>query len=150
MGGGDAQPDVLDLAERVGRAIGAAGGVLVSGGLGGTMEAACRGAHSAGGTTVGILPGDSRLGANEYLSVSIPTGLGEMRNMLVVHAADVLIALPGEYGTLSEIAFALRIGKPVVGLQTWELSKEGRRIDAFPTASEADQAVRLALELADE
>ena len=94
---------------------------MVCGGLGGAMEAACRGAKAEGGTTVGILPGGDRSAANPYVDVAVPTGLGEARNALVVRAADAVIAVAGGYGTLSEIALALSAGKPVVGLGTWEL-----------------------------
>ena len=91
------------------------------GGLGGVMEAACRGAKETGGTTIGILPSTDRSEANGFVDVAIPTGLGEARNALVVRAADAVIALGGGYGTLSEIALALKAGKPVVGLGTWEI-----------------------------
>jgi uncharacterized protein (TIGR00725 family) len=93
----------------------------VCGGLGGVMEAACRGAKDAGGTTVGILPGTDREAANRFVDIAIPTGLGEARNALVVRAADALIAVGGGYGTLSEIALALKAGKRVVGLGSWEI-----------------------------
>jgi uncharacterized protein (TIGR00725 family) len=105
----------------VGRLLAERGAVLVCGGLGGTMEAACRGAKQAGGTTVGLLPGGSRSDANEFVDVAIPTGLGEARNALVVRAADVVVAVGGGYGTLSEIALALKAGKRVVGLGSWEI-----------------------------
>jgi uncharacterized protein (TIGR00725 family) len=95
--------------------------VLVCGGLGGVMEAACRGARSEGGTAVGILPGLDRGAANQHVSVAVATGLGEARNALVVRAADALIAVGGAYGTLAEIALALKGGKAVVGLGTWEI-----------------------------
>jgi uncharacterized protein (TIGR00725 family) len=95
--------------------------VLVCGGLGGVMEAACRGAREAGGTTVGILPGVDRGAANRFVDVAIATGLGEARNALVVRAADALIASGGGYGTLSEVALALKAGKRVVGLGSWDV-----------------------------
>jgi uncharacterized protein (TIGR00725 family) len=95
--------------------------VVVTGGLGGVMEAACRGARDADGTTIGILPGSDRSAANPYVDVAMPTGLGEARNALVVRAADALVAIGGAYGTLSEIAFALKAGKRVVGIGTWEV-----------------------------
>jgi len=107
--------------------------VLVCGGLGGVMEAACRGAKDGGGTTVGILPGTERAAANAFVDVAIPTGLGEARNALVVRAADALIAIGGAYGTLSEIAFALKAGKPVVGLGTWDV--DGVRPAGSPEAA---------------
>lgn len=105
----------------MGRELGSRGVVVVTGGLGGVMEAACRGARQVGGTTIGILPGTDRAAANPYVDVAIPTGLGEARNALVVRAADALIAIGGAYGTLSEIAFALKAGKRVVGLGTWAI-----------------------------
>ncbi|MEA2420374.1 MAG: hypothetical protein QOE60_2580 [Thermoleophilaceae bacterium] len=97
------------------------GAVVVCGGLGGVMEAACRGARAAGGTTVGILPGLDRTAANPFVDVALPTGLGEARNALVVRAADAVIAVGGGYGTLSEIALALKAGKPVIGIDTWDI-----------------------------
>jgi uncharacterized protein (TIGR00725 family) len=111
------------------------GAVVVCGGLGGTMEAACRGAKGGGGTTVGILPGGDRSAANAYVDFALPTGLGEARNALVVRAADVVIAVGGGYGTLSEIALALRIGKPVIGLETWDV--EGVQVASDPEAAVA-------------
>ncbi len=108
-------------AEAVGRGLAAAGVTLVCGGLGGVMEAACRGAAANGGLTIGILPGADRAAANEWVKVALPTGLGELRNGLVVRAADAVIAVGGAYGTLSEIALALRTGVPVIGVNTWQI-----------------------------
>ena len=125
IGAGRASPEELAAAEAVGRGLAAAGVTIVCGGLAGVMEAACRGAKSAGGTTIGILPGDRREDANPWVDVAIPTGMGEARNALVVRTAEAVVAVGGEYGTLSEIAFALRIGLPVVGLRTWELRRRG-------------------------
>ncbi len=136
------------LAEEVGRRLGEAGAVLVCGGLGGVMEAAARGCESVGGTSVGILPGEDRAWANPHLTVAISTGLGEARNALVVKAADAVIAVGGEFGTLSEIALALKLGKPVVGLGTWELAKAGQAIDAIERARDPADAVARALALA--
>jgi uncharacterized protein (TIGR00725 family) len=121
------------VAESVGRELASRGAVLVCGGLGGVMEAACTGAKGGGGTTIGILPGTDRAAANPFVDFAIPTGLGEARNALVVRAADALIAIGGGYGTLSEIAFALKAGKPVVGLGTWEI--EGVEIVESPAAA---------------
>jgi uncharacterized protein (TIGR00725 family) len=135
-------------AEEVGRLLAGAGAVLVCGGLGGVMDAAARGAASAAGTTIGILPGDTRRGSSPHLTVAIPTALGEARNALVVRAAQAVIAIGGEFGTLSEIALALRIGVPVVGLGTWELAKQGRQIEAIRRASTPAEAVEFALDLA--
>lgn len=112
------------------------------------MEAACRGAGEAGGTTVGLLPGDDRREGNAFLSVAIPTGLGEARNALVVRAADAVIAVAGEFGTLSEIGFALKIGKPVIGIGTWELARAGAPVHAIERVPGAEEAVARALELA--
>jgi uncharacterized protein (TIGR00725 family) len=109
------------------------------------MEAACRGAKAAGGTTLGILPGLDRSDANRYVDVAVATGLGEARNALVVRAADALIAVGGEWGTLSEIALALKAGKRVVGIGTWELSKGGRPVEGVAAARDAAEAVELAL-----
>lgn len=115
------------------------------GGLGGVMEAACRGARAQGGLTIGFLPGSDRSEANEFVDVAIPTGMGEMRNALIVRAADAVIAVSGEFGTLSEIGLALKLGKRVVGVSTWELSRRGEVSDAILVADSAAEAVRLAL-----
>ena len=124
----------------VGSLIARHGAVMVCGGLSGIMEAASRGAAQEGGTIIGILPGSDKVEANPHITFPIPTGLGVARNVLVVRTADVLIALPGGPGTLSEIALALNIGKPVVDLGEW-------KIEETRTASTADEAVLLALEL---
>jgi uncharacterized protein (TIGR00725 family) len=142
-GAGDATSEVSRLAEEVGRLIARRDAVLVCGGLSGVMEAACRGARSAGGTTIGILPGPRRADANRFVDVAIPTGMGEMRNALIVRAADVVIAIAGEFGTLSEIALAAKIGRPVVALRTWELDRP-----EIVRASSPEEAVALALSLA--
>jgi uncharacterized protein (TIGR00725 family) len=118
IGPGD-EPSVA--AAEVGRLLAERGAVVVCGGRGGAMEAACRGAKDAGGLTVGILPGSDRAEANPYVDVVLPTGLGEARNALVVGAADVVIAIGGGYGTLSEIALALKARKRVIGVGTWEI-----------------------------
>jgi uncharacterized protein (TIGR00725 family) len=126
------------VAEAVGRELGSRGVVVVCGGLGGVMEAACRGAKGAGATTVGILPGAERSAANPFVDVAIATGLGEARNALVVRAADALVAVGGAYGTLSEIALALKSGKRVAGIGTWD-------IDAVVAAPDAASAVETVL-----
>jgi uncharacterized protein (TIGR00725 family) len=138
--GDDVEPRLLAAAEAVGAELARRGAVVVTGGLGGVMEAACRGARSAGGATLGILPGDDRAAANAFVSVAVATGLGELRNGLVVRCADAVVAIAGGYGTLSEIALALKAGKPVVGIATWEI--EGVR-----AAADAREAVALALAL---
>jgi uncharacterized protein (TIGR00725 family) len=141
VGPGEATGEQQRCAEAVGRGLALAGAVLVCGGLGGVMAAACRGAAGAGGTAVGILPGSDREAANEWVSVALPTGLGELRNGLVVRAADAVIAVGGAYGTLSEIALALKTGVPVVGVGSWP-------IDGVEAVESADDAVARALALA--
>jgi uncharacterized protein (TIGR00725 family) len=149
IGAGRATEAECDAAEQIGRRIGEAGAVLVCGGLGGVMEAACRGAKGAGGVTVGILPGPSRDAANHYVDVAIATALGEARNAVVVGTADAVVAVAGEFGTLSEIALALKAGKPVIGWHTWELSRPGGPVettaDAIEVADSPDGAAALAL-----
>jgi uncharacterized protein (TIGR00725 family) len=124
IGGGGCSDEVYRLAEEVGEKVAEAGAVLVCGGLGGVMEAASKGAKKANGVTIGILPGTDKYQANPYIDYPIVTGLGEARNSLVVRNSDAVIALPGEFGTLSEIAFALKSGKPVVGITTWDVSEK--------------------------
>lgn len=147
VGAGDADEGLQGVAEAVGRGLGKTGAVVLCGGLSGVMEAVCRGCRAAGGTSVGILPGDVRSDANEFVDVALATGMGEMRNALIVRAADVVVALGGEYGTLSEIAFALKIGRPVIGYGTWDLRK-GRADDGIVRVDSADDAVTAALRLA--
>lgn len=148
VGPGEPTADEAAGAEEVGRLLGEAGAVVVCGGRGGAMEAVCRGARSAGGLTLGILPGRDRREANRYVEVAVPTGMGEMRNALVVRAADVVIAVGGAYGTLSEIALALRAGTAVVGLGTWELLRDGRPDEGIIRAASPREAVETALDLA--
>lgn len=146
VGPGAAEPTDVGRAEEVGSAVGKAGAVLVCGGLGGVMEAACRGATAAGGLTVGLLPGDAREAANEWVQVAIPTGLGEGRNVLVVRAASAVIAIGGGWGTSSEIALAMRARKPVVGLKSWTPTPpDGVQPGVF-AADDPEAAVRSALE----
>jgi uncharacterized protein (TIGR00725 family) len=121
IGTGSCSSDIATLAEEVGAEIARQAGVLICGGLGGVMEAAARGAKQAGGVTVGILPGNSFTDANPFIDISIITDLGHARNALVVHSSQALIAVAGGYGTLSEIALALKLGKPVIGLKTWQV-----------------------------
>lgn len=123
--GGDVAPETLAVAQEVGRQLARAGAIVVTGGFGGVMAAASRGAFECGGTTVGILPGADRAAGNPYLSLSIPTGLGEMRNALVVRACQALIAVGCSWGTLSEIALAVRTGVPVVAIDCWDLPADG-------------------------
>jgi uncharacterized protein (TIGR00725 family) len=149
IGGSSAALDVCQVAEEVGRELARNGAVLVCGGLGGVMAAACRGAKSAGGLTVGILPGTTRGEQNAWVDVAVPTGMGEARNALVVRTADALVAVGGEFGTLSEIALALKLGKPVVGIATWELAQSGQPVDdPIVRVDDPVQAAQAALRLA--
>jgi uncharacterized protein (TIGR00725 family) len=140
VGPSEATAEELEKAEAVGRLLAEEGAVVVCGGLGGVMEAAARGAATAGGVVVGLLPGLDRAEANPHVTVAITTGMGEMRNALVVRAADAVVAVGGAYGTLSEIALALRADVPVVGLGTWAL-------DDVVEAPDPAAAVALALAL---
>jgi uncharacterized protein (TIGR00725 family) len=140
IGTSTANAEEQAMAEAVGAALAQAGAILVCGGGRGVMEAACRGAAKHGGLTVGLLPGEDRGHANPHVKVALPTGIGELRNGLVVRAADAVIAVGGAYGTLSEIALALRAELPVVGLNTWP-------IDGVLRESGPEEAVRRALEL---
>jgi uncharacterized protein (TIGR00725 family) len=145
--GRDADERALEQAELAGAAIAGAGATLVCGGLGGVMEAACRGARSRDGFTVGLLPGDDREDANGWVLLALPTGLGEARNALIVRAADAVVAIGGGWGTLSEIALALRRGVPVLGVGTWELGRAGRPVAGVRAVDDAETAVAEALRL---
>jgi hypothetical protein len=123
IGAGSCDKEIYRMAEKVGRLIAQKGVTLLTGGLGGVMEAASKGAKEAGGTTVGILPGFAKEDANKYVDVPITTGLSHARNVIIARSADALIAVSGEYGTLSEIAIALKLGKPVIGIKTWDTIK---------------------------
>lgn len=120
IGAGECADSIYEVARKVGFEIGKKGFILVCGGLGGVMEGASRGCTEAGGMTIGILPGLERETANRYIKIPLPTGLGEGRNLLVVRASDLLISISGGYGTLSEIGLALKMNKPVIGLETWK------------------------------
>ncbi|MFN3396495.1 MAG: TIGR00725 family protein [Thermodesulfovibrionales bacterium] len=122
IGAGRAEGDLLKIAEKVGRLVAERNAILVCGGLGGVMEAAAKGAKEAGGTTIGILPSDRKDQANPYIDIPIPTGFGDGRNVIIIRTADAVIAVGGEYGTLSEIAFALKAGKPVAGIKSWDIN----------------------------
>ena len=149
-GGGEAGEEACRVAEDLGRELARRGAVVVTGGLAGAMEAASRGAKSEHGTTIGILPGDDRDDANPWVDVAVPTGLGEGRNVVLVRTVDAVVAVAGEFGTLSEIALALRAGKPVVGLGTWELGRDGRPVEAVIAAATAAEAAEKAMALATE
>ena len=140
VGAGEASPADLVRAEEVGAGLADLGAVVVTGGLGGVMEAACRGARSRRGRTLGILPGDDRDAANGWVEVAVATGMGELRNGLVVRASDALVAVGGGHGTLSEVALALKLGRPVVGLGTWAV----HGVEDVSTPAEAiDRIARL-------
>lgn len=147
---GGRQPVAEDarLAEEVGRELGKRGAILVCGGMGGVMEAACRGAQSQGGLTIGILPGETRQTANPCVDIPIVTGMGSGRNVIVARSAQAIIAIGGSYGTLTEIGYALQNNIPVVGLNTWSLSREGVADSSIIVAKSAKDAVEIALELA--
>lgn len=152
IGESNARPHISALAEQVGRELAQRGVIIVCGGLGGVMEAACKGAKSAGGMTVGILPGDSPLSANDYIDIPIITGMGYARNSVVAKTGIAVVAVGGAYGTLSEIGHALGDGVPVIGLETWELTRSGcpdRRIvraaNAMDAAEKAIAAANLRL-----
>ena len=130
IGGHECNAKVEQIAQEIGKKIAKMGAKLVSGGLGGVMKAVSKGAKQAGGTTIGILPGENKQEANPYIDIAIPTGLGLSRNTLVVRTADIIIALPGEYGTLSEIAFALILKKKVINLSNWDIPGTIRAKDA--------------------
>jgi uncharacterized protein (TIGR00725 family) len=147
-GSGSATEAELKTAEETGRLLARRGAVLLCGGLGGVMEAACRGASSEGGITVGILPGPDAEAANPYVSIPVPTGLGEARNAIVAIASDALIAIGGSLGTLSEIALALKRGIPVIGLDTWSLDEQRMKLSVLHQVAKPSEAVELACSLA--
>ncbi|GAF97894.1 unnamed protein product, partial [marine sediment metagenome] len=136
-----------ELAEAVGRELARRGVILVCGGLGGVMKAACKGASSEGGITIGILPGDNRRQANPYVQIPIITGIGYARNAIVVKSAQAVIAVGGSYGTLSEIGHALQNDIPVIGLNTWSLSRNAQPENSILPAKNPTDAVGKALEL---
>lgn len=150
IGSADCEPDseAAELAEEVGRRLAAAGVAVVCGGLTGVMEAACRGAVEEGGVAIGIVPGNEASEANPYCTHVVATGVGHARNLAVVSSGQVVIAIAGEWGTLSEIGFARAIGRPVIALRTWTLSGRDRMGDApgVTVAASSREAVELALE----
>jgi uncharacterized protein (TIGR00725 family) len=147
---GPSRPDeaIAALAEEVGRGLAAEGFTVVTGGLGGAMEAASRGAHEQGGTVVGVLPDEDRSRANAYADVTVATGVGNTRNLSVVASADVVVAVGGEWGTLSEIAMAGVLRRPVISLQGWRLEHSGGLPGEVHYADGAAEAVQLAVQLA--
>jgi uncharacterized protein (TIGR00725 family) len=134
VGSGTASGELYEKAREVGRLVAERGGTIVCGGRSGVMEAVARGATEAGGTAIGILPDEDRKGANAFLSLSIATGTGHARNLAVVCSGDVVIAIGGEYGTLSEMGLARKVGRPVVALESWDL---GEHVSVAATPEEA-------------
>jgi uncharacterized protein (TIGR00725 family) len=141
IGAGQCDRPTHDLAYQMGAQLAQQGYTLICGGLGGVMAAACEGAKQYHGSTIGILPGDTPNAAKLWVDIAIPTGMGEARNFIIVRSAAALIAIGGEYGTLSEIAIALKLGKPLVGLNTWQPIRPGGTQPDFPWVETASQAV---------
>ncbi len=142
IGAGKCSKKLRDMAAEAGKYVAENGGVVVCGGLGGIMEGAARGAKEAGGVTIGILPGEVKDEANEFIDYIIPSGFGEARNILVVRTADAVIAFPGKYGTLSEMALALQAGTPLVAVNAWNLGEDITQVDT-PL-----EAAKMAMDLA--
>jgi len=148
IGNSSCSPQEAKLAESVGELLAQRGATIICGGLGGVMEATCRGAKSKGGLTVGILPGQESSAANSWVDIPVVTGIGEARNVAVVKSARAVIAVGGSYGTLSEIAYALKGNIPVIGLNTWSLSRDGQEDDSIVKVGSAEEAVDRAISLA--
>jgi len=148
IGDSSCSPEEAKLAGSIGELLAQQGATIVCGGLGGVMEAACRGAKSKDGLTIGILPGQDPSTANPWVDIPVVTGLGEARNVAVVKSAQAVIAIGGRYGTLSEIAYALKSNTPVIGLNTWSLSRDGQKDHSIIRARSAAEAVDKAISLA--
>lgn len=145
IGAAEGEPEALEAAEEVGRLLAEAGAVVICGGRGGVMEAASRGAKSAGGIAIGVLPGSDPEEANEHVAHVVATGVGQARNLAVVGSGQAVIAVDGHWGTLSEIAFARKLGKPVVALRSWELQHRTEQDLGITEAETPEKAVRAAL-----
>lgn len=145
IGSGEATPEAIRLAEEVGRELAKRGVTVVTGGLTGVMEAVCRGAKKAGGTTIGILPGNDPTEANPYVDIHICTGIGYARNVIVVKSGRAVIAIAGAFGTLSEIGHALGDNIPVIGLNTWSFSRNGQKDEHMILARDPADAVEKAI-----
>jgi uncharacterized protein (TIGR00725 family) len=148
IGNSSCTPEEAKLAETVGELLARRGATIICGGLGGVMEAVCRGAKSEGGLTVGILPGQDSSMANPWVDIPVVTGIGEARNVAVVKSAQAVIAIGGSYRTLSEIAYALKSRIPIIGLNTWSLSRSGRQDNSIIRVQSAVEAVDKAISLA--
>lgn len=148
IGASEPPPEIAEMAEQVGRGLAERGATIVCGGLGGVMAAACKGAKSAGGTTIGILPGSDPDDANEWVDLPLCTGLGYARNVMIVMSGRAVVAVGGAFGTLSEIAHALGDGIPVIGLETWTMSRQGSEdgtiVRAHSPADAVDKAMAAA------
>ncbi len=140
FGGSECSPEDFQLAEQVGKLLAEKGILVICGGLFGIMEAVCKGASEGGGITIGILPGNNTNSANQYVTIPIATGMGIGRNVIIAHSADACIAIDGKYGTLSEIAYALQLEKPVVTLNSWD------NIPGTISAINAEEAVSIAID----
>ena len=149
IGEGRATPEIANLAEQVGRELASRDVQIVCGGLGGVMAAACKGAKSAGGTTIGILPGSDPDDANEWVDLPLCTGLGYARNVMIVMSSRAVVAVGGAFGTLSEIAHALGDGIPVIGLETWTMSRQGSEDGTIVRAHSPADAVSKAMAAAE-
>lgn len=150
IGGSSPTDEEADAAETVGRGLAQGGAVLICGGRVGVMEAACRGAKAADGLTIGVLPGVDRCQANPFVDLPIVTGIGEARNAIITRTAQVVIAVGGSYGTLSEIALALSFGTPVVGLMTWTMERQGHPSVPIAYVDTPEEAVARALALSED
>ena len=148
IGGARCSSGEAATAEAVGRELAKREAILVCGGLGGVMEAACRGATIENGLAIGILPSDNPADSNPYVQIPIATGVGYARNIAVVKSAQAVIAIDGDYGTLSEIAYALKSAIPVIGLNTWSMSRNGQEDNSIIIAEDAFDAVEKAITLA--
>jgi len=145
IGESSPSPEGKKLAFEVGVEIAKTKAILICGGLGGVMEEACKGAKSYGGMTIGILPGTDKTSANPYVDIPIVTGLGEARNIIIVRSSQAVIAIEGSYGTLSEIAFCLKLNVPLIGLHTWKLERQNHETPPLIYAQTAKEAVRIAI-----
>ena len=143
IGAGSCDTETYSIAEQAGILLAKNGFTIICGGLGGVMEAVCKGARSEGGHTIGVLPGDTIRDANPYVSIPVATGMGIGRNIIIIRTAMAVLAIDGKYGTLSEIAFALQLKKPVVGLQSWDVSAD------IIQAPNIEQAVNEIVKIAD-
>lgn len=148
IGGGRCTAQEAVMAETVGRELAKRGAILVCGGLTGVMEAACRGAAIESGLTIGILPGEEPSDSNPYVQIPVATGVGYARNIAVVKSAQAVIAIDGDYGTLTEIGFALKSSIPIIGLKTWSLYRNGEEDRSIIKAEDAVDAVEKAISLA--